>query len=114
MYEVLSTKAFVNTTSGDFSRAVRMEGANSVQVEFTVYSVSGTPTTTTLEVQESNDLENWTTYPSTSYSGTNTVSTSVGCTSFRASSISSQYVRLRWKVSANTAVVGAGINTALL
>lgn len=108
MYYDVASKLAVTSTA-QFSQAVSMAGANAAQVNATVFNVT-TGGTLVLQLQEGNDLENWSDI-------TPGGSLTLGYGTLRATSIASQYVRLKYSatgVSNPTAIVATGINTASL
>jgi hypothetical protein len=114
VYTKLADKLYVDTTQ--YSNSVDMQGANAVQVEFSVLGLSGTNTpTVTLTVQISNDLENWSDHPGTPV-GTDDIANSIGYATFYLKDIASQFARLKYTVSGTNPkfVIGVGVNTALL
>lgn len=113
MYQVLATKLYLSAsgTASEVSTAVSMEGANSVQVDYTIFSLTGSTPTVRLQLQQSNDLENWTTL------GSQSTKDSVGWTlGPSATAVTAAYVRVKYDFSAGssqTAVIAAGINTTM-
>ncbi len=62
MYTTLSTRLYVEQSAApEFSQAVSMEGVNAVVMDVTVFSLKITTVgeSFSLELQGSNDLENW-------------------------------------------------------
>ena len=106
MYYSVAQRLSIPTGTDLFSQAVSMRGANAVLVDFVVI-VAGTGGT--IGVQQSNDLENWGTDDAT------VAASSVGFGTLRVGTIASQYARLHYKApTAGTAIITAGINTAML
>jgi hypothetical protein len=110
MRTMLFERLGLSTTLSEVSQAVSMDGANSAQVDIVVISLSGSGATVTVQLQESNDLENW------KDKGSGTAPTAVGYTLAAAvTAISSAYVRVKATASGTTpiAVVSIGLNTSL-
>lgn len=113
MYQVLATKLYLSAsgTASEVSTAVSMEGANSVQVDYTIFSLTGSSPEVSLQLQHSNDLENWTNLGSPS--PTTSVGWKLGPS---ATAVTAAYVRVKYLFSAGsgqTAVIAAGINTTM-
>ena len=112
MYQQLFTRlALSGSTLSEVSQPVSLQGANAVQFDIVVVSLSGGGATVTCQLQESNDLENWVN------KGSTTAPTAVGYTLAAAqTSLSSGYVRLKITLSGTSpiCVVTAGINAASL
>ena len=101
-----------------YSRAVEMTEANAVQVEWSLINNTVMVSGVTVQVQESNDLENWTDVPN----GSGTL-TDTGYQTFSAPNISggerigSAFTRLKYIIetdppgSGGVAILSAGINT---
>lgn len=110
MYQQLFTRLALNTTTlSEVSQPVSMQGANAAQFDIVVISLSGTSPVVTCQLQESNDLENWTN------KGSATAPSAVGYTLAAAqTSLSAGYVRLKITLSGTSpiCVVSVGINTA--
>jgi hypothetical protein len=90
-----------------------MQGANAVQFDYVVLSIGGTVTpTVSFQLQEGNDLENWTN------KGSAVTATGIGYALTAAiTGVASGYVRLKVSITAGTSpifVVSAGINTSQL
>jgi hypothetical protein len=86
----------------DTSQAVSMHGANTAQVSATIYSFSGT--NVSFQLQESNDLENWTD------KGSPQTKDTVGYHLLPAiSSISTAYVRVKYTFAGSGTVILAAI-----
>lgn len=108
MYTQVATQLVVTTTAAVFSQAVSMEGANAVQVSLTAFNLNSA--TITVQLQESNDLQNWADVSGASF----TVSSAYYGTN-KTTGIASAYVRLKYTIATGgPAVLSAGINTALL
>ncbi len=113
MYAKLADKLSVTTAlSPDFSPAVSMAGANAFRVELTIFAVVAAATLT-VEVQGSNDLQNWGTALAA------VAGLTVGYNSpatFQGTAIAFAYVRLKYtSVGAGGAVIlASGINTTSL
>jgi len=108
MYQVIATKLVVTTTAAQVSQPASMDGANSVQVETTVFAGSGTLSG---QLEVSNDLENWSTH------GSAQTFTAVGYTLWPSSptaGIAAAYIRVKWTSNSGTWVLAAGIDTASL
>ena len=104
MYTQLARNVHVGTAE-QFSQAVSMEGANAIAFNATVMAFSGG--TLTIQLQVSNDLENW--FDVTS--GTQTY-TGVGYKRKRLTDIAEAYARLSYSLDDDYAVISVGINTA--
>ncbi len=117
MYQKLADKQVVIQGTDAYSAGIPLTGANTVQVEWTLFSLSGTTPTLTVSLQESNDLENWGTTLGT-VMGTVASLSGPGYASFGYKQIAAQYVRLKYSASAATGsatgVVSAGINTVII
>ena len=111
MYYLLTKKLAVTSGAGNekYTQPVEMTDANSGQVDFTVYESSASDAITTIQVQESNDLQNWTNV--TDFSGT---VTNEGYKSFYGASgpikVAARYIRLKASVDNGTAIVSSGVH----
>lgn len=116
MYQPLYTRlALTNaaaSTTTEFSQSVSMQGANAAQVDAVVYSFSGT--SVALQLQSSNDLENWKDLGAP----TPATLTAVGYTLFSViTAIGAGYIRLKVTyvtAGAASCVLAAGVNTQAL
>ena len=93
----------------EVSQAVSMNGANAVIADIEVLSLSGTTPNIAVQLQESNDLENW------RDKGAATNANAVGYSVLpNVTAIASAYVRLKLTLTGASpiAVVAAGVNTA--
>lgn len=107
MYTQVATKLAVVNGTDQFSSAVAMDGNNAVQVEATVFNLGGA-TSLVIEVQGSNDQQNWTVITTNSglVLGYSAPSKSTG--------IAFAFVRYRFSVTGTgTILVAAGLNTSL-
>jgi len=113
MYSKLADNLFVSNST-EQTPAVAMGDDNAVQVDWTVISYSGSGEIT-VTVQESNDLQNWSTVGTDSISAVSyNTFTSPDQTS-PGQRVASAYVRLQiTAASGATAVVAAGLNSASL
>jgi hypothetical protein len=111
MYTRLADKLILVAGDVVASEGVDMSGANAVQVEYTVMSWSGTGTLT-FATQDTNDSENWKDTLGTQ--GTGGTATGAGYNHFKVTGVAAQRVRIKYSLSAGTAVLSVGINTALL
>jgi len=110
MYTKLADKLAIPASTALYLQPISMSSANAAQVEYTVFSISGG--TLTVSIEEGNDCENWGTLLSGAAS---TTSLGVEHKQFRGTAIAGQWVRVKCSMSAGgSAVVAAGINTALL
>jgi len=111
MYQQLFTRLGL-TGSGTYevSQPVSMQGANAAQVDVVVISLAGTSPTVTLQLQESNDLENWKDKGSSSGALSATGYTLVAA----VTAISSGYVRVKATAGGTSpvAVLSVGLNTS--
>jgi hypothetical protein len=99
VYSKLYERLALSTTTPEYSQAISMEGYNAALVEVVTY-VYGAAASIGIQVQISNDLENWSNAPT---GGTATV-TSVGyATASVATGIAATYIRV--KVTSAAAVV---------
>jgi hypothetical protein len=111
MYIQVASKLSVVTGVASYSQAVSMDGANAVMFDITVFSVVASSGTLTIQLEESNDLQNWAEVTSAS----ETFATVTGWKRKVATGIAAAYVRLKFSFTTNGPyIVGAGINTALL
>jgi len=109
MYTQLASKLAVVDTASEASPAVPMAGANAFQVELTLFALTGSVSTLSVDTQGSNDLQNWTTF------GSAYTMTAAGASAPTArTAVAFQYVRLKYSSSGGTgsAILAAGINTA--
>jgi hypothetical protein len=113
MYQTLFTRLALNSTfSSEVSQPVSMQGANAAQVDGVLFSLAGTTPSVSLQLQESNDLENWRNKGGST--DINTVSYSLGSS---VGSINAAYIRLKVTLtgsSSPTAVISAGVSIAAL
>lgn len=107
MYFEVASKLYIGTNATAYSQAISMEGANSVQINYTAFSGVGTIT-----LEEGNDLENWSTSFGT-LTGTNTFG-SAAYNTLKYTPIASRYVRLKYVAGGTAPVLGVGVNTASL
>ena len=105
MYTQVANALAVSEAAVDFSQAVSMDGANAVVFSGTLLQDDGT--TLTLQLQSSNDLENWEDVASASRDFT-----TPGYQRRKSSGIAEAYVRLSYTATGGTFVFSAGINTA--
>ncbi len=113
MYQQLFTRlALTGANASEVSQPVPLQGANGSQFDVVVFSLSGTSPQVACQLQESNDLENW------SNKGSATNLTAVGFTLQAAAQtgIAAGYVRLKVTLTGTSpiCVVSAGLNTAAL
>jgi len=118
MYHKLAEKLVVVSGTPGYSPAIPLAGANSVQVEWTLFNLTGgTTMSTTIAVQDSNDQENWTATLGTLV-GTGTSLSGAGYATFQYKQIAAQYVRLSYTASnasgTTTAVLSSGMNTMVM
>jgi hypothetical protein len=109
--EVASKLAVVGANVPFYSQAVSMAGANAIQAEVTMFSISGTSTPTlTVSAEASNDLQNWDDL------GDFDALTLIGYGTKKFTDIAHGYVRLKFEMTGSSprAIVGAGVNTANL
>lgn len=108
MYTQVASRLSIQSGSDpSYSQAVSMAGGNAVYVDITTFSISAS--TLTVEVEVSNDLENWV------KTGASVDFTSAGYDTVAATAISSAYVRLSYSFeSTSKAIVAAGVNVANL
>ncbi len=105
MYTQLGRNVFL-TNSDQVSQAVSMDGKNAVVFNATVMSITGG--TLTIQLQISNDLENW-----VDMTSANKSYTAIGYGKKKVTAIGEAYVRLKYSFSVDEeAVIAAGINTA--
>ena len=106
LYERL---VIIDTTAPEYSQAVSIEGFNAAFPEIVTFTFSGL-TNVKVQLQESNDLENW------RDKGTvNTVS-AIGYTSGTVvTACAAAYVRLKiYTTGTGTAILSAGLNLSAL
>lgn len=109
MYQQLFTRlALSSSTTSEVSLPVAMQGANAAQIDVVILSLAGTSPTVTLQLQESNDLENWTNKGSSSGTLNATGYTLVAA----VTAISSGYVRVKATAGGTgpVAIVNVGLN----
>jgi len=105
MYHSFADKLVV--TGLQVSQAIDMHDANAAQIELTIYDLGGA-VALLLDIQGSNDLQNWETLDSTSFPST-------GFAYHQVQSIAFAYVRLRYDLDGpGAAIVAIGANTARL
>ncbi|NUN51015.1 MAG: hypothetical protein HUU15_19590 [Candidatus Brocadiae bacterium] len=105
MYAALATKLSVVNSVDQFSPAVPMDCANAVQLEVTIFNL--TATSLTVEIQGSNDMQNW------SVVTTNTGLVVGYSAPTKSTGVGFRYVRLRYSiVGTGLAIVAAGVNTS--
>lgn len=111
MYSRLYDRLVLSTTTPEYSQAVNMDGFNAALVEI-VTTVYGASASIAIQVQISNDLENWTSAPT---GGTVTV-TAIGYTTASvATGIAAAYVRVKVTSSAAvTSILSLGVNLSAL
>jgi hypothetical protein len=112
MYQQVASKLYVQVGHDQFSQAVSMDGANAVMFEVTAISSSGASPLLTVQLQESNDLQNW-----EDVSGAQVANLSApGYDSdSTAADVAAAYVRLKYTISeGDDFTVASGINTANL
>ena len=109
MYYRVADRLAITTSAAGYLQAVNMAGANAVLTDLVVINKGGS-CTFTAQLQQSNDLENW----SNVGSPVTMTTTDLGYTTLGATSISGQHVRLVLTTSANTVIASAGISTAQL
>lgn len=115
MYQQLFTRlALSGSGASEVSVPVSMQGANAAQVDYVVMSIAGTSTPTiSLQLQESNDLENWT----NKGSAVTPVTATGYALAAAVTGISAAFIRLRVSITAGTSpvfVVAASLNTSKL
>ena len=107
MQQQLAESVFVDSGSAQVSQAVSMAGASGVSVSGTVLE-SLESGVVAVVLQESNDLENWTTETSSSMR-----ISAPGYSTFQITGIGMAFVRLRYSiVSGGAVVLEAKLNTA--
>ena len=109
--QVFTQLALTGTGTFEVSQAVSMNGANAAQVDCVLFALTASATVTFI-LQESNDLENWSTKATLA-----TAPTAVGYSlQGQTTAISTAYVRLKATLTGSSpiAVLSAGINTAAL
>jgi hypothetical protein len=102
--------ALATSSLSDVSQAVTMDNANAAQFDVVVFALSGSSPQVSVQLQESNDLENW------RDKGSATVISAVGYTLAAAvTGIATAFVRVKVTLSGTTpiSVVSIGINTSL-
>jgi hypothetical protein len=112
MYQKLSDKLVVTTTaSPEFSFAVPMEGSNAVQAELTIYAVVAAATLT-VEMQGSNDLQNW----SQVLAPVTNLTVGYTATTLKATAVAFQYVRIKFSSVGigGSVILSCGVNTSQL
>jgi len=111
MYTQLASRLSVSQAAGaEVSQAVSMEGNNAGKVEITIYNLASGGTSLTLDIEGSNDMQNWSQI--VQYTG---IPVGYGAQS-NATAIAYQYVRLKYLCvgSGGIAIVAAGINVSRL
>ncbi len=105
-YTRVATRLCVTSPAQQVSRAIPMEGANSVQVDFVVFAGPGVGFKVSVLLQGSNDLQNW------SQIGGGATVVAVGFNgSLKQSDIAFQFVRLRFVSSGGGPyILAAGLN----
>lgn len=105
LYERL---VIIDTTSPEYSQAVNMDGYNTVFPEIVVFTYSGL-TNVKVQVQESNDLENW------RDKGTVNTMTAIGYTAGNVvTAFAATYARLKvYTTGTGTAILSAGVNLSV-
>jgi len=100
MYTQIASKLVVPGASSQVSQAVSMEGYNFVRLDFTIFSGS----LTSFELEESNDLENWTQLHLDAFGWVGPLyAMPVGATCQAA------FVRVRWTCDSSSVIAG-GVN----
>lgn len=103
------------SVDGLVSQAVSMAGANGVEINVTAIAVDGTSPSVTVDLQVSNDLENWTDEGNIRVSDINAAGYKASASS--SASIAALYVRLKYSLSGTKSpivVLAAGIHTVNL
>lgn len=113
MYQQLFTRlALSGIGTYEVSQPVAMQGANAAQLDLVIFTLSGSTPTVTLQLQESNDLENWTNKGSSS-GALNTTGYSLVAA---VTGIAAGYVRVKATLSAASGtpltVLSVGLNTS--
>lgn len=111
MYTQLASRLAVSQAAGaEVSQAVSMEGNNAGKVEITVYNLVTGGTSVTLDIDGSNDMQNWSQIAQ--YTG---IGVGYGAQA-NATAIAYQYVRLKYACvgSGGVAIVAAGVNLSRL
>lgn len=110
MYSQVFSRLHVSGSgSAEYSQAVQVGEANAAQMDLVVYAITGSSATLTIQLQESNDLENW------KDKGSASTATAIGYTlGSLTTSISSSYVRMKISITGTTpsSVVAAGISVS--
>jgi len=93
-------------TTTEYSQAVSMQGANSAQIDTTIYTL--TATNVTYQLQSSSDLDNW------FNQGSSEAKTVVGSYLLTAiTGCDAPYVRIKYTLTGSgKAIFAAGINTS--
>lgn len=107
MYHRLVNRCTLTSGAVAYSRAVSMEGANSIQADIDVTQFAGT--SITIQAQVGNDLDNW------SDQGSSDSVAAVGSKLLaKVTGIAMAYVRLRYThAGTGTCVFGSELNTSL-
>ncbi len=109
MYTQLASRLSVSQAAGaEYSQAVSMDGANAAKVEITVYALASGATSLTLDIEGSNDMQNWAQI-------VQYTSIAVGYSAqSNSTSIAYQFLRLKYTcVGTNgIAIVAAGLNSS--
>jgi hypothetical protein len=107
MYTQVAQNQVVTSASSQFSQAVSMSGGNAVQIEAVLFVKGGG--NFSIQLQGSNDLENWDDV------GSAIAMTAVGFATDSCPDIAFQYVRLAYsQATSGTGIVAAGVNVANL
>jgi hypothetical protein len=109
---VFTQLGLVGNGASEFSQPIAMNGANAAQVESVVFVNVGVAATVTFTLQESDDLENWTTKATLSNPPTD-----LGYyLQDKTTGISTAYIRLKAALTGTSprVVFSAGINIAAL
>jgi hypothetical protein len=109
----VAKRLYVGESDVLYSQAVSMQGGNACLADVTVMELDGTTPTLNVQIQISNDLQNW---ESPAGEGSLDI-TDVGYDEVQLDGIAAAYVRLRYMFTGGTtpaAVIAAGIHGANL
>ncbi len=111
MYTQLASRLAITTSGGaEYSQAVSLDNMNAAKVEITIYNLASGASSVTLDIEGSNDMQNWSQI--VQYTGIG-----IGYSAqANSTSIAYQFVRLKYLSvgGGGTAIIGAGINLARL
>ncbi|MCE9581750.1 MAG: hypothetical protein K8T20_04450 [Planctomycetes bacterium] len=111
MYTQLASRLSATTSEGaEYSQAVSMDNSNAAKVEITIFNLATGASSVTLDIEGSNDMQNWSQI--VQYTGIG-----VGYSAqSNATAIAYQFLRLKYLCvgGGGVAVIGAGVNLAKL